>query len=60
MVAMDELDTALADLARAQARVDEVILDMLRTGKRGVQADLVRRTGKSREHFRQLAREHGI
>ncbi|WP_157181951.1 hypothetical protein [Nocardia testacea] len=57
---MDDLDKALDDLARAQQRVDEVILDMLRSGKRGVQADLTRRTGKSREYFRLLAREHGL
>ncbi|WP_416565106.1 hypothetical protein [Nocardia testacea] len=57
---MDELDKALDDLARAQQRVDEVILEMLRSGRRGVQADLTRRTGKSREYFRLLAREHGL
>ncbi|MFC9874847.1 hypothetical protein [Nocardia salmonicida] len=61
---MDELDQALADLAAAEKRVKEIEVDMLRAGKlaktRGVQADLVRRTGKSREYYRLLAKEHGL
>lgn len=57
---MDELDKALEELARAEQRVKEIELEMLRTGKRGVQAELARRTGKSREYFRLLAREHGM
>lgn len=61
---MDELDKALADLARAEKRVKEIEIATLREGKRtgtrGVQADLARRTGKSREYYRLLAKEHGL
>jgi hypothetical protein len=60
ITAVDELDEALADVERAEKRLMDAILRMLATGKRGVQADLVRRTGKSREYFRQIAREHGL
>ncbi|SNY84334.1 hypothetical protein SAMN04244553_3619 [Nocardia amikacinitolerans] len=63
----DDLDRALAEVARARLQfvaaeehLRQVMLEMLRSGKRGVQAELVRRTGWSREYLRQLAREHGL
>lgn len=57
---VDELDEAIAEVERANQRLIDVYLKMLRSQRRGVQAELVRRTGMSREYFRLLAREHDI
>lgn len=69
MVGMDELEQsrlteelgeALTDVERAEKRLLAATLAILKTNRRGAQTELVRRTGKSREYFRQLARTHGL
>lgn len=61
---VDDLDVALAGLADAQAgakkalrELHRVIFERMAEGGRGTQAELVRRTGYTRERIRQIVRD---
>jgi hypothetical protein len=57
---VDDIDKAMKKIADGEAELKEAVLKRLRDGGRGTQAELARRTGKSREYFRLLARENGL
>ena len=55
-----ELDEALKDQARAEQRVLNAVLALLRTREDGIQAYVADKLSRSREYVRRLGIRHGI